>query len=185
MPKAGGLHSPTSFSNECRINYMCGSSQPTNITRNHKFPFYFCPPDIDGNLSIRSSRSWVFYTPIKITVISLWFWTGIFLAVSSPTFLLPPASPCKSQPQIPFTTSVYASVKPTACKEQMQLHKGSWDIWAVPRGSAISKMPGFPFQEPASSARSLHVGRFWGGRLPAPAENKGQAHLAEELQRRS
>lgn len=82
---------------------MCGSFQPTNITRNHWIPFYFCPQDTNGNLSTSFNRSWAFYIPITIRVISLIFWTRTSLAVSSPKFcyhLQAPANPshnCLSQ----------------------------------------------------------------------------------------
>lgn len=75
---------------------MHGSFQHTNVTRNHKFPFYFCPQDVNGNHSISFSRSWVFYVPIIITVISPRFSTRTSLAVSSPKFyyhLQAPANP--------------------------------------------------------------------------------------------
>lgn len=82
---------------------MCRSFQPINVTRNHKFPFYFCPQDINGNLSISFDRSWVVYIPIMIAVISLRFWTRTSLAVSSPKFyyhvqaLANPSHNCLSQ----------------------------------------------------------------------------------------
>lgn len=82
---------------------MCGSFHPTNITRNHWIPFYFCPQDTNGNLSTSFNRSWAFCIPITIRVISLIFWTRTSLAVSSPKFcyhLQAPANPshnCLSQ----------------------------------------------------------------------------------------
>lgn len=82
---------------------MCDSFQPTNITMNHWIPFYFCPQDMNRNFSTSVNRSWVFYIPITITVISLRFGTTTSLAVSSPKFyhhLQAPANPshnCLSQ----------------------------------------------------------------------------------------
>lgn len=65
---------------------MWSSFQPTNITRNHWIPFYFCPQDTNGKFSTSFNRSWVFYIYITITVISLRFWTTTSLAVGSPKF---------------------------------------------------------------------------------------------------
>lgn len=63
--------------------------------------------------------------------------------------------------QIPATTvlhnSTYASLKSTVCKERIQLCKGCWDIQAAPRGSAIPRAPGFPFQE----LSLLHTPSAW------------------------